>query len=164
MSMADKVIVMSDALIQQTGTAREIYEAPRTSFVASFIGNNNLFGGIVRSRSGSIVLVEAHGRMFYVRAPDYIAAVHVDPRGAFLRACRPDAYRRAPGTWRTGSRAPTSPPSSGARWKPMCSRSRRRSTSRSSSIAASTTACTTPASAKPSAGPPTPGVLLEQNP
>jgi ABC-type Fe3+/spermidine/putrescine transport system ATPase subunit len=78
MSMADKVIVMSDALIQQTGTSREIYESPRTSFVASFIGNNNLFKGVVKSRSGSIVLVEAFGKIFYVRVPEYIATVQLD--------------------------------------------------------------------------------------
>ena len=52
MSMADKVIVMSDAIIQQTGTSREIYEAPRTRFVADFIGNNNVFEGTIQSRSG----------------------------------------------------------------------------------------------------------------
>ena len=69
MSMADKVIVMSDAIIQQTGTSREIYEAPRTRFVAGFIGNNNVFEGTIQSRSGSIVFVESDdGRLFYVRS------------------------------------------------------------------------------------------------
>ena len=69
MSMADKVIVMSDAIIQQTGTSREIYEAPRTRFVAGFIGNNNVFEGTIQSRSGSIVFVESdEGRLFYVRS------------------------------------------------------------------------------------------------
>ena len=68
MSMADKVIVMSDAIIQQTGASREIYEAPRTRFVADFIGNNNVFEGVIRSRSGSVVFVESAGRLFYVRA------------------------------------------------------------------------------------------------
>ena len=67
LSMADKVIVMSDAVVQQIGTAREIYENPRTKFVAEFIGNNNLFQGTVKSQSGSIVFVEALGRLFYVR-------------------------------------------------------------------------------------------------
>ena len=66
--MADKVIVMSDAIIQQTGASREIYEAPRTRFVADFIGNNNVFEGVIRSRSGSVVFVESAGRLFYVRA------------------------------------------------------------------------------------------------
>ncbi len=43
LSLADKVIVMSDAVIQQIGTSREVHETPRTKFVAEFIGNNNLF-------------------------------------------------------------------------------------------------------------------------
>ena len=69
MSLADKVIVMSDAIIQQTGTSREIYEAPRTRFVADFIGNNNVFEGTIQSRSGSVVFVESdEGRLFYARA------------------------------------------------------------------------------------------------
>ena len=70
MSLADKVVVMSDAVIQQIGTSREVYEAPRTRFVADFIGNNNVFEGTIRSRSGSIVFVESKGRLFYVRAPN----------------------------------------------------------------------------------------------
>lgn len=68
MSMADKVIVMSDAIIQQTGTSRQIYESPRTRFVAEFIGNNNVFEGRIQSRSGSIVFIESNGQLFYVRA------------------------------------------------------------------------------------------------
>ena len=70
MSMADKVIVMSDARVQQIGTSRQIAEAPRTKFVAEFIGNNNLFSGTVRSKSGSIIFVEAEGRNYYVRVPE----------------------------------------------------------------------------------------------
>jgi ABC-type Fe3+/spermidine/putrescine transport system ATPase subunit len=73
LSMADKVIVMSNAIIQQIGTSRDIYERPQTKFVAEFIGNNNLFSGIVRSHTGSIVVLERDGQLFYVTAgdPDY---------------------------------------------------------------------------------------------
>ena len=49
---------MSDAVIQQIGTSREVHENPQTKFVAEFIGNNNLFQGRIKSRSGSIVFVE----------------------------------------------------------------------------------------------------------
>ena len=70
LSMADSVIVMSDAVIQQTGTSREINEMPRTRFVAEFIGNNNLFEGILTSVSGSIALIEHDDSMFYVSVPD----------------------------------------------------------------------------------------------
>ena len=70
LSMADQVIVMSDAIIQQIGTSREIYEAPKTRFVAEFIGTNNLFSGVVRSQSGSIVILEQNDQLFYVTADD----------------------------------------------------------------------------------------------
>jgi ABC-type Fe3+/spermidine/putrescine transport system ATPase subunit len=69
MALADKVIVMSDALVQQIGTSREIAEAPRTKFVADFIGNNNLFQGVVKSISGTVVFVESGDNLFYVRKP-----------------------------------------------------------------------------------------------
>jgi ABC-type Fe3+/spermidine/putrescine transport system ATPase subunit len=77
MSMADKVIVMSDAMIQQIGTSREIYARPRTRFVAQFIGNNNLFEGVIRSKSGSIVFVEGYDQTFYVKAPTFNDQVSV---------------------------------------------------------------------------------------
>ena len=84
MSMADKVIVMSDAIIQQTGTSREIYETPRTRFVAGFIGNNNVFEGTIRSRSGSVVFVESDGHLFYVRAHhDDDRAIEIGRRAHF---------------------------------------------------------------------------------
>ena len=73
MSMADKVIVMSDAVIQQIGSAREIYESPRTKFVAEFIGNNNLFPGVLQSRSGSMALVESNGSLIYVRVVEGVS-------------------------------------------------------------------------------------------
>ncbi|MEE1556418.1 MAG: ABC transporter ATP-binding protein, partial [Alphaproteobacteria bacterium] len=57
MSMADKVIVMSDAMVQQIGSSREIHENPRNRFVADFIGNNNMFKGTIKSRSGSMIFV-----------------------------------------------------------------------------------------------------------
>src|ERR1700683_5041763 len=69
MSLAAKVIVMSDAVIQQIGTSREVHESPRTKFVAEFIGNNNLFQGRIRSRSGSIVFIESLGQILYIKVP-----------------------------------------------------------------------------------------------
>jgi spermidine/putrescine transport system ATP-binding protein len=77
MSLADKVIVMSDAVIQQIGTSRDVHENPRTKFVAEFIGNNNLFQGRIRSRSGSIVFVESLGQLLYVKVPPEIKRVPV---------------------------------------------------------------------------------------
>ncbi len=83
LSMADKVIVMSDAIIQQIGTNREIYENPRTRFVAQFIGNNNIFPGTIKSRSGSLVFIEHDEQLFYVRVPDYIRQVRLGSEAHF---------------------------------------------------------------------------------
>src|SRR5579862_4427888 len=77
LSLADKVVVMSDAVIQQIGTSREVHENPRTKFVAEFIGNNNIFQGRVRSRSGSIVFVESLGQLLYVKVPPEIKRIPI---------------------------------------------------------------------------------------
>lgn len=51
MTLADRVVVMSDGVIQQVGTPTEIYDAPQNTFVASFIGNPamNLIQGTLHS-------------------------------------------------------------------------------------------------------------------
>ena len=47
MSLSDRIAVMKLGKIEQLGTPAEIYEAPRSSFVAAFIGDTNFFDGIV---------------------------------------------------------------------------------------------------------------------
>jgi putative spermidine/putrescine transport system ATP-binding protein len=48
LSMADWVVVMREGRIEQAGTPRQLYEAPRTRWVASFVGRANLWDGVVR--------------------------------------------------------------------------------------------------------------------
>ncbi|MDR1246147.1 MAG: ATP-binding cassette domain-containing protein [Clostridiales Family XIII bacterium] len=43
LTMADKIIVMNNAAVVQTGTPREIYDRPATPFVANFIGFMNFY-------------------------------------------------------------------------------------------------------------------------
>lgn len=45
LTMSNKVVVMSDGMIQQIGTPEEIYNEPNTVFVADFIGESNIFNG-----------------------------------------------------------------------------------------------------------------------
>jgi spermidine/putrescine transport system ATP-binding protein len=47
MSLSDRIAVMDRGRIEQVGKAMEIYEAPRSSFVAAFIGDTNFFEGQV---------------------------------------------------------------------------------------------------------------------
>jgi spermidine/putrescine transport system ATP-binding protein len=45
MSISDRIAVMSKGVIEQIGTPAQIYETPRTSFVAAFIGDTNFLDG-----------------------------------------------------------------------------------------------------------------------
>jgi ABC-type Fe3+/spermidine/putrescine transport system ATPase subunit len=42
LTISDRVCVMSNGVIQQVGTPREVYDNPSTAFVATFIGETNL--------------------------------------------------------------------------------------------------------------------------
>lgn len=54
MTMADKIVVMRDGLVEQIGSPLELYDRPANTFVATFIGSPsmNLLSGVVRSRAG----------------------------------------------------------------------------------------------------------------
>src|SRR5690606_2233341 len=57
MTMADTVAVMNKGVIEQMGAPEELYELPRTAFVANFLGQSNLFtGDVVASESDSITV------------------------------------------------------------------------------------------------------------
>ena len=47
LTMSDTVVVMNDGVIQQMGTPEEIYNEPINAFVADFIGESNIFDGIM---------------------------------------------------------------------------------------------------------------------
>ncbi|HTI53077.1 MAG TPA: ABC transporter ATP-binding protein [Verrucomicrobiae bacterium] len=51
LSLSDRVAVMRDGRVLQVGPPRELYERPRTRFVADFVGTNNLVPGEVESRA-----------------------------------------------------------------------------------------------------------------
>ena len=58
LSMADRIAVMNDGRVVQVGAAEEIYDRPRSRFVADFLGEANFVLGRVAGASGSIVRVE----------------------------------------------------------------------------------------------------------
>ena len=47
LTMSDKIVVMSKGKIQQIGTPEDIYNEPQNAFVADFIGESNIFNGIM---------------------------------------------------------------------------------------------------------------------
>ncbi|GAA0103053.1 MULTISPECIES: spermidine/putrescine ABC transporter ATP-binding protein [Paraclostridium] len=60
LTMSDKIIVMNKGKIQQMGTPQDIYNEPENSFVARFIGESNIFDGIMLED----YLVEFCGKKF----------------------------------------------------------------------------------------------------
>jgi putative spermidine/putrescine transport system ATP-binding protein len=42
LALADEIVVMNNAVIEQAGTARDVFNAPTTAFVAQFIGGHNV--------------------------------------------------------------------------------------------------------------------------
>jgi len=61
MSISDHIAVMNKGRVEQTGSPVEVYEAPKTSFVAAFIGDTNFFDGIVRSTDGDYSVLKIEG-------------------------------------------------------------------------------------------------------
>jgi len=54
MAVSDRIIVMNRATIAQEGAPRELYEQPRDSFVAAFMGDANRVRGLLAKRNGSL--------------------------------------------------------------------------------------------------------------
>jgi spermidine/putrescine transport system ATP-binding protein len=58
LTMSDRLVVMNAGRIEQLGSPREVYEHPRTRFVAGFIGTSNLLNGTVRTIDGTTAVLE----------------------------------------------------------------------------------------------------------
>lgn len=91
LTMSDRIAVMSAGEVQQVGSPREVYEAPRNRFVADFIGETNLLDVTVSSvADGQALCVLPGGREIICPA----AAV-VDPGPGHL-SVRPERMVLAP--------------------------------------------------------------------
>ncbi|MEV3872945.1 ABC transporter ATP-binding protein [Streptomyces sp. NPDC049906] len=88
MTMADTVAVMNGGRVEQLGAPADLYEHPRTTFVANFLGTSNLIAGSVTAREGEDLVVAAAGevlRLPAARCPDGLA-----PGGRLLVGIRPE--------------------------------------------------------------------------
>src|SRR6266478_6585246 len=68
LAMSDRIVVMRDGLIEQTGTPDEIYRLPNSAFVADFVGSANLIRGRHRAdldTDGLIALETPAGHIVY---------------------------------------------------------------------------------------------------
>lgn len=100
LAMSDCIVVMNKGRIEQSGTPSEIYNYPRTAFVADFVGSANLITGTVRkdlsanddvvieTTGGELVHGTSHGRKVDPTATLSVRTVHLQ-----LHAKRPEGNR-----------------------------------------------------------------------
>ena len=70
LTMSDRIAVMNEGKLEQVGSGHNVYESPRTPFVATFVGENNAFYGTVSSVDGGMVKISSHGNDFLAKAGD----------------------------------------------------------------------------------------------
>ncbi len=105
MTMAGRIGVMHDGKLVQVGTPAEIYEEPKTRWVAEFIGEVNLFEGPVSSHRGDLIAIDTKaGRLVVTRKDGFddgdIASVAIRPEKIEI-AREPVAGRSEHVAWRT---------------------------------------------------------------
>jgi spermidine/putrescine transport system ATP-binding protein len=94
LTMSDRIAVMNQGRVAQVGTPAEIYENPRTAFVADFIGECNFFEGTVAERDGAVATVARDdGLRFRIPVVNGVApgrAVRIAVRPEWHDVWRPD--------------------------------------------------------------------------
>ena len=98
MTMSDRIAVMRAGRIEQLGNPEELYERPKTAFVAGFLGVSNLLEGEVTGADGALVTIRlADGTT--LRAP----ADGVAGSGPVRVGVRPEKLRVDAGDGAAGS-------------------------------------------------------------
>ena len=77
-NMSDRIVVMNQGVFEQIGTPSEIYDNPKTSFVASFIGTTNLFTGKVVEQQGDQAVVLIDGNIANIGCQGYTLSIGQD--------------------------------------------------------------------------------------
>ncbi|MER7193378.1 ABC transporter ATP-binding protein [Streptomyces flaveolus] len=88
MTMADQVAVMNAGRVEQLGAPADLYENPRTTFVANFLGTSNLIEAEVVSTGGDDIAVKAAGDKLVLPAARCSAPAQVG--GKVLVGVRPE--------------------------------------------------------------------------
>ncbi len=103
-AMADRVVIMSNGLIEQIGTPQEIYREPSSRFVAEFVGRNNIIEGeVTRTAGGKVTINSPVGSctaalpsqmkvkkgepLSFVVSADVISLSNTKPKGENIIAC-----------------------------------------------------------------------------
>ena len=90
MTMADTIAVMNKGKIEQMGTPEDLYDSPKTAFVANFLGQSNLIPGEVSGNDGNNLIVDLFGTK--VAVPKARSSSH---GSSVLVGVRPEKFRIA---------------------------------------------------------------------
>jgi spermidine/putrescine transport system ATP-binding protein len=70
LTMSDRIAVMEQGRLAQVGTPEQIYERPKTRFVADFIGESNFFAGEITALDDDSLLLQSAGGLKLILPPD----------------------------------------------------------------------------------------------
>ena len=86
LTMSDRIAVMHGGVLEQLDVPTEIYEHPKTRFVAGFIGESNIFDGKVIAKDGDLLTVETAEGNLQVVGSDFAVGeeMHVSIRPEYL--------------------------------------------------------------------------------
>ncbi|QEP42819.1 spermidine/putrescine ABC transporter ATP-binding protein PotA [Ectothiorhodospiraceae bacterium BW-2] len=74
LSMSDRIVVMREGRIEQSGTPREIYETPLNRFVAGFIGESNLLPATILEPIAGGYLASIEGQVWPLQSPHKLSS------------------------------------------------------------------------------------------
>ncbi|HEY8595464.1 MAG TPA: sn-glycerol-3-phosphate ABC transporter ATP-binding protein UgpC [Devosiaceae bacterium] len=87
MTLADRIVVMNNGLVEQVGSPRELFETPQNTFVATFIGSPRMTL-VTADRSGDLFAIAGSGAVGISGAPETGPSV--------ILGVRPDAFDLVP--------------------------------------------------------------------
>ena len=90
--MSDRICIMGQGRIRQTGTPEDLYDRPQSRYVADFVGRSNFIQAVAVGRDGGHLAATAGGLSFRARGGEGIA-----PGEAVTLSLRPEEVRLAPG-------------------------------------------------------------------
>ncbi len=89
LTMSDRIVVMNKGVIEQVGTPEELYERPKTKFVADFLGETNLLEGEVIKIKETEVLLHLEQEQDIIRIPN----LNYDLGDKFTVSVRPERIK-----------------------------------------------------------------------
>lgn len=73
-NMSDRIVVMNQGRFEQIGTPDEVYNHPKTSYVATFVGNANILKGKVKKVNGHLVQVQIGAKTAFIYTEESVKA------------------------------------------------------------------------------------------